>query len=379
MCVSVDDMNFVFAFRLVLTMQRILLLSLAVLFSGATAHAQEWDLSSLPSYQPQQQVSGVIRNFGSDFGGLLKVWESGFSKYQPNIHFEDTLPTSDAAIGALVSGVADLAPSGREPIINEYLSFYETFNYSPVELTVASGSFDVKGMSWGLVVFVNKDNPLSKLTVSQLDGIFGAERTGGWRKLTWSPDVARGPAQNIRTWGQLGLTGDWADKTIQTYGYAPSGMSAFFELNVFHGGTKWNPNYREYVETGGREVANGELGPSVSIQHMLGELASNKYGIAYTGMQYARRFPQVKAVALASQELGPYVAPTKENFQNRTYPLTRSIFIYLNRPPAKPLDPKLSEFLHYILSREGQQDVARLGAYLPLTAATVRNQLDQLK
>lgn len=359
-------------------MKRAALSGIAILLFWETGFAQQWDLKSLPAYQPQQKVSGVIRNFGSDFGGLLKVWEAGFSKYQPDIRFEDTLPTSDAAIGGLVSGVADLAPSGREPIINEYLSFYETFNYNPLELTVASGSFDVRGMSWGLVVFVNKDNPLSKLTMKQLDGIFGAERTGGWKGLIWSPEAARSAAENIRTWGQLGLAGDWADKPIQTYGYAPSGMSAFFELNVFHGGTKWNPNYREYVESGGREVDNGALGPSVSIQHMLGELADNKYGIAYTGMQYGRRFPQIKAIALASQEGGPYVEPTKENFQNRTYPLARSVFIYLNRPPGKPLDSKLSEFLHYILSREGQEDVARSGAYLPLTADAAHKQLEKL-
>lgn len=360
-------------------MRRAALSSIAVLLFWEAGFAQQWDLKSLPAYQAQQKVSGVIRNFGSDFGGLLKAWETGFSQYQPDIRFEDTLPTSDAAIGGLVSGVADLAPSGREPIINEYLSFYETFNYNPLELTVASGSFDVKGMSWGLVVFVNKDNPLSKLTIKQLDGIFGAERTGGWKGLIWSPEAARSAAENIRTWGQLGLWGDWADKPIQTYGYAPSGMSAFFELNVFHGGTKWNPNYREYVETGGREVDNGALGPSVSIQHMLGELANNKYGIAYTGMQYGRKVPQVKAIPLALQEGGPYVEPTKENFQNRTYPLVRSVFIYLNRPPGKPLDSKLSEFLHYILSREGQEDVARSGAYLPLTANTAQKQLEKLK
>lgn len=353
--------------------------SAAALFLCVSAFAQDWDLSSLPSYQPRQKVSGVIRNFGSDFGGLLKLWESGFLKSQPGIRFDDTLPTSDAAIGGLVSGVADLAPCGRELIINEYLSFYETFNYNPLEITVASGSYDVRGMSWGLVVFVNKENPVTRLTMKQLDGIFGAERTGGWNGLVWSPEAARSAGENIRTWGQLGLTGEWENKTIDTYGYAPSGMSAFFELKVFHGGTKWNSNYREYVESGGREIASGGLGPSVSIQQMLGELAKNKYGIAYTGMQYGRKVPEIKPVALAVQEGGPYVEPTKQNFQNRTYPLARSIFIYLNRAPGRQIDPKVDEFVRYIMSREGQQDVARSGAYLPLTPDAVRDQLQKLR
>jgi len=359
--------------------KRLIVRLTVLLFLVAVGFAQEWDLSSVPSYQPQQKVSGVIRNFGSDFGGLLKAWESGFLRYQPGIQFNDTLPTSDAALGGLVSGVADLAPSGRELIINEYLSFYETFNYNPLEITVASGSYDVKGMSWGLVVFVNKENPITKLTMKQLDGIFGAERTGGWKGLIWSPEIARNPAENIRTWGQLGLTGEWSDKPIDTYGYAPSGMSAFFERKVFHGGTKWNANYREYVETGGREVAAGNRGPSVSIQHMLSELANNKYGIGYTGMQYGRKVPEIKPVALALDDGGPYVEPTKENFQNRTYPLARSIFMYVNRAPGKQIDPKLEEFLRYILSREGQQDVARSGTYLPLTADVVRDQRQKLR
>jgi len=359
--------------------KKTILVFVYLLFFASCPFAQEWDLGTLPSYEPRQKVSGVIRNFGSDFGGLLKVWESGFQKYQPGIRFEDTLPTSDAAMGALVSGVADLAPSGRELIINEYLSFFETFNYSPLEITVASGSFDVKGKSFGLVVFLNKDNPITKLSVQQLDGIFGAERSGGWKGLLWSPEAGRDEGRNIRTWGQLGLTGEWADKPIQTYGYAPSGMSTFFELKVFHGGTKWNPNYRQYVETGGREIAPGDNGPSVSVQHMLAQLAKDKYGIAYTGIQYGRAISGIKTVALGASEEGPYIEPTKENFENRSYPLSRSIFMFLNRPPGKNVDPKLDEFLHYILSRQGQEDAARSNAYLPLPAEAIRAELQKLR
>ena len=361
-------------------MGRRIIAGAALLALCVTARARQSDRSSLPAYQPEEKVSGVIHNFGSDFGGLWQAWEKGFRHYQPDIRFDDTLPTSDAAMGGLVSGVADLAPSGRELIINEYLAFHETFHYNPVEITVASGSFDVKGKTWGLVVFVNKDNPISKLSMKQLDGMFGAERTGRWRGLVWSPEAARSAKENIRTWGQLGLTGEWADREINTYGYAPSGMSSFFELNVFHGGTKWNPNYREYVETGGREVAPNELGKRLTIQQMLSELAEDKYGIAFTGMQYGRGIPQIKPVALAAQEGGPYVEPTKENFVNRTYPLVRSIYVFLNRPPGKPVPSNVREFLRYILSREGQQDVARSeSSYLPLTADLAWKQLQKLE
>lgn len=358
---------------------RVVVMSVGLPLVCRSMAAQQWDLSSLPAYQPEQHISGVIRNFGSDFGGLVKVWEKGFQRYQPGIRFEDNLPTSDAAMGGLVSGIADLAPCGRELIINEYLSFYETFNYNPLEITVASGAYDVKGMTWGLVIFVNKDNPISDLTMKQLDGIFGAERTGGWRGLLWSPEVARGADENIRTWGQLGLSGEWTDKQINTYGYAPSGMSAFFERKVFHGGAKWNPNYREYVETGGREVDPSNLGPSVTIRHMLDELAKDKYGIAFTAMQYGRNVPQIKAVALAAQSGGTFVQPTKETFRDGTYPLARSVFIYLNRAPGKPIDRQLREFLRYILSQQGQQEVANTGSYLPMTGEAVRSELQKLQ
>src|SRR5438270_12031990 len=172
--------------------------------------------SPLPAYQPQAAASGTIRNFGSGLGGLVKLWEQGFAKLQPAVRFDDHLPTSDAAIPALVTGVADLAPDGGEATLAESLSFYEVHGYPPADIVVATGSFDVEGHSNGLVLFVHKDNPIGRLTIAQLDGIFGAERTGGMRGFKWTPADARGSRDDIRTWGQLGLTGEWADEPIQT-------------------------------------------------------------------------------------------------------------------------------------------------------------------
>jgi phosphate transport system substrate-binding protein len=227
---------------------------------------------------------------------------------------------------------------------------------------------------------VNKDNPISKLTMRQLDGIFGAERTGGLKGVVLSPDAARSAKEDIRTWGQLGLTGEWADKQIQTYGYTFTGMKWFFQMQVFDGGQKWNPNYREYVETeSGMVDRENKLGRTLTIDQMLADLSKDKYGIAYCPLHYARNFPQVKPLAIAPKEGGPYLEPTKENFQNRTYPLTRSIFIYLNRTPGQPVDPKLKEFLVYVLSREGQQEVVKYGRYLPLPPEVVREQLKKLE
>src|SRR5262249_48948630 len=149
---------------------------------------------------------------------------------QPDIRFDDHLETSDAAFPALVTGAADLAPDGGEPALTETLSFLEVHGHEPLQITVATGGYDAEGRSNGLVVYVHQDNPIDRLTIRQLDGVFGAERTGGLSGFKWTLSAGRGAERNIRTWGQLGLTGEWADKPIQTYGHAPSGTARFFQL-----------------------------------------------------------------------------------------------------------------------------------------------------
>jgi phosphate transport system substrate-binding protein len=354
--------------------------SLLAALAYAQSVAAEARLLDLPQYKPEQIVTGTIRNFGFGLGGVLKLWEEGFQKIHPGIRFDDRLPTSDAAMPALVTGVTDLAPDGGEATLTENLSFFETYGYTVTDITVASGAFDVEGKSNGPVIFVHKDNPITRLTIKQLDGIFGAERTAGMRGFKWSPSDARGAEQNIRTWGQLGLTGEWADKPIQTYGHAPSGTARFFQWKVLQNGDKWNPNFREYVESGSKMIADEDRAEQrLGLQYMLkNELANNRYGIAWTVMPQAQGISDVKPVAIASRDGGAYVMPSKQSFQDRTYPLVRSIYIFLNRPPGKPLDPKLKEFLRYVLSREGQETVDRNGSYLPLSAAVVREQLQKL-
>ena len=344
----------------------------ALLLMSTDTAAQS--LTDLPHYKPEARVSATVRIFGSDLGGMVKAWEAGFRRFQPEARFEDQFPSSDGAEGGLISGVADIGSSGREPVLTEFLSFQETFKYDLQTVTVATGAYDIKGRTWAVVILVHKDNPLTKLTMKQLDGIFGAERTGGYDGYKWSLAPARGPKDNIRTWGQLGLTGEWSDKPIHTYGYANTGMANYFQLTVFRGGEKWNPNYREYVESETKMVTD-ERGSSY---HMLDELTKDKYGIAWSGVPHARLFPQLKTLSLASEEGRPYVEPRRDTVQNRTYPLTRSIFMYIKHAPGQAVEPKVREFLRYILSVEGQEEVVRLNTYLPLTAAAVREQLTKI-
>ncbi len=347
--------------------------------SDPITRTSHFNLAGLPVYQPEQRVSGTVRSFGFSLGGMMKVWEDGFRKYQPDINFEDKFPSGDVAIAGLVSGVADLGPQGRELVLTEHLAFYETFQYYPTDITVMTGAYDVDGATCGLVIFVNKDNPISKLTMRQLDGIFGSERVGGLWGFKWSLEAGRTVKDDIRTWGQLGLTGEWADQPIHTYGHGPGGTTNFFQIRVLNGSDKWNPNYQGYVETGSKMISDNDKAQLGGTQHMLDELVKDKYGIAWTVIPQARKVPGLKPLALAVRDGGLYIEPSRENFQNRTYPLTRSIYIYLNRAPGKPLDPKSKEFLRYILSREGQEAVERAGKYLPLTAEVVREQLKKLE
>ena len=326
--------------------------------------------AELPDYQPEHQVTGVIRSWGNGhMAGLMKNWEDGFRKYQPGIFFTDNLKGTASAPFGLSENVADLAVMGRQMFVYETYGIYRRSLMVPVEVAVATGSFDVPGKTFAPAVFVHRDNPLAKLTLPQLDGVYGAQRTGGWQGLNWSKAAARGPEGNIRTWGQLGLVGEWADKPIHLYGppgVYPGGQT-FFQARVMGGADTWAEGLHEYADR-----------PA-----MMAALSRDPLGIAYTGRCY--QTPQTKPLAIAESAAGPYVQPTKGTVADRTYPLSRQVYLYFapDQPSGEPadpkIDPKVHEFLRYILSRQGQQDVTREGDYLPLTPARAHEQLHQLE
>ena len=338
------------------------------------SYTREWDLSGLPSYKPEGAVAGKIRIWGLNYlgdGYLAKYWEEGFRKYHPEVEFEYNLPTALIAVPGLVTGLADLGAS-RPITFDELLLFQRVFNHDPLEIMMVTGSYDTPGWSNAAAIVVHKDNPISQLTLKQLDGIFGAPRTGGHVGTAWDPKAARGREGNIRTWGQLGAKGEWADKPINIYSVnLRFHIPRFIEKVVFQGSNKWNEDLREYSN-----FARPDGTLALTSQTMMKDLGQDPYGIAITGVQDVNA--QTRTVALAAHEGGPYVPLTLENVQNRTYPLTGAEYWYLNREPGKPLDPKLREYLRYTLSREGQEAVARDGKFLPLTAELAREQLKKL-
>lgn len=352
---------------------------IASCLSVAGVPALAADPLTATAYAPQQQVSGVIRNYGFALGGVLQKWEAEFAKRQPGVSFKDTLPTSDAAFPGLVTYQADLGPDGGEPAITEALSFWETRGYAASYVIVASGAFDVEGRSNGPVIFVHQDNPLTEISIEQLDGVFGSARNGSLDGFVWTPEGARGADKDIRNWGQLGLKGAWAKQPIQTYGHGPSGTARFFSLNVLGNTEKWNPNYKAYVETGSKQIAAvDKQAQSLGAKHMLGtELAGNRYGIAWSTMSQAKGIPGLKMLAVAPRGGGKAVVPSQASFADRSYPMVRNIYIYFDRKPGTALDPKLKEFLRFALSDEGQLMVAD-GNYLPLPPAMRAAQLAKL-
>ena len=348
-------------------------------------YSERFDLSALPAYKPATpSMSGAIRQWGSNYlaDSMLETYlEEGFHKYHPNIIFENNLSSTFIGVAGLYSKRADLAPMGRRATWDELQGYQRVFNTLPVEIPMATGSYDVAGWTFALVVFVHKDNPIGQMTLKQLDGIFGAERDGGWNANAWDPSAARGADQNIRTWGQVGLKGEWADKPIHVYAYNLNyHFPRDFSEKVMQGSNKWNEQMKEYSNKTRAPSSNGETKDFATLlgagEQMTADVAKDRFGITYTGILY--RNAGVKSVALASGDGGPFVAPTLETVQDRSYPLSREVYYYTNRAVGKTIDPLVKEYLRYVLSREGQEAVQRDGKYLPLTAAIVREQLRRL-
>jgi phosphate transport system substrate-binding protein len=336
------------------------------------ARAQSFDPGSLPEYKPGvPNLRGVIRIHDCEiYQELVHRWQDGFLARNPVIKYaEYTVP---AWFSGLVTDTMDIGVAGRPIYVTEMRSFESTHGYPLLEIKFGTGSFDQdKGATPGVIIFVHKDNPLTHLTLDQLDGIFGAERSGGWVGSHWSTAAARGPEKNIRTWDQLGLTGEWAGKPIHLFGFDAtlSGWSVMMQRDIFHGGDKWNPAIHEIVRGGSEMPADAKI---------VADVAEDRDAIGFCFMRVVKKNPGVKALALESRAGGPFVAPSYESFFQRTYPLANAVYLYVNRPPGKPTPPRLKEFITYILSREGQKAVAEHGKFIPLNAQAAKEELTKL-
>lgn len=287
-----------------------------------------------PALKPYEVVSGVSGNLssvGSDtLNNLMTLWSERFNSFYPNVKVQIEGKGSTTAPPALIAGTAQVGPMSRPMKGTEIDQFEKKFGYKPTPIRAAVDA---------LAVFVNKDNPIECLSMEQVDAIFSKSRRYGYK-------------ENIKTWGQLGLSGDWANRAISLYGRnSASGTYGFFKEHTLKNG-----DFKDEVkeQPGSASVVQG--------------VTVDRYAIGYSGIGYTT--PGTRAVPLAEQAGARCVEATAENAYAGTYPLARFLYVYINRAPGKALDPLTREFIKLILSKEGQEVVIKDGFFpIPASAA----------
>jgi phosphate transport system substrate-binding protein len=317
---------------------RRLITALAVVAAGsALARAQVKVEPGVAGYTKTSGVSGNLNSVGSDtMNNLMTLWGEAFAKMYPNVKIQVEGKGSSTAPPALIAGTAQFGPMSR-PMKPTEIDAFEKNGYKP---TMVKTSYDA------LAVYVNKDNPLDKATLAEVDGAFSKTR--------------RRAGKGVNNWGQLGLTGDWSARPISLYGRnSASGTYGFFKEHVL-----MNGDYKDAVkeQPGSASVVQG--------------VTSDRFAMGYSGIGY--KTSGVKNLALAEKSGGAYSNGSYEDVVSGKYPLARFLYIYVNKAPGKALDPVVQEFLHLVLSREGQEIVVKDG-YYPLPAKIVQEELAKLR
>jgi phosphate transport system substrate-binding protein len=293
----------------------------------------------LPQYKAVSGVSGNISSVGSDtLNNLMTHWAESFQRFYPNAKVQIEGKGSSTAPPALIAGTAQLGPMSREMKGTEIDQFEKKYGYKP---TPIRSSVDA------LAIFVNKDNPIKCLTFAQADAMFSKSRRQGGK-------------EDITTWGQLGLSGEWANKPISLYGRnSASGTYGFFKEHALKNG-----DFKDSVkeQPGSAAVVQG--------------VTVDRFGAGYSGIGYATA--GVRAVPIAEKEGGKCVEATADNAYSGTYPLARFLYVYVNKAPGKALDPLTREFVKLIVSREGQEGVIKDG-YFPIPATIAKEELNKVQ
>lgn len=350
------------------------LLSLFTLAGAQDFQPASYDLSALPAYQPQDTVIGTIRLHGTPVDDLVGLLAREFKSKQKQVRLDTYLINTSLALAGLVTGVGDVGIMGHRAWHASLVAFERTYGYPVTEIKFAKGSYnDPRGSSPGVVFFVHKSNPLSGLTLEQIDGIFSTQRTGAWQGTKWSTDAARGPEKNIRTWGQLGLTGAWANRPIHLYGtdVTLSSWAKLIEQVAFQGSTKWNPalneNPRADISFRARdqEIVQGVQNDPSAIGFMFQRVVD-------------AQGPDLKVLPVATSSTAPFVAPSAQSFFDGSYPFNNGMYLYVNRKPGQPLPTAEKEFLRFMLSRDGQRVIAENRLFIPLNADEAQAELRKL-
>ncbi len=302
---------------------------------GFVASAQAAVDAKLPDYQKTTGVSGNLSSVGSDtLANLMTFWAESFKKEYPSVNVQIQAQGSSTAPPALTQGTSNFGPMSRAMKDEEIQAFEKKYGYKPVAVPVAIDA---------LAVYVHKDNPIKSMSMPVVDAIFSSTRKCGFEK-------------DVTTWGQAGLSGDWAKRNIQLFGRnSVSGTYGYFKEHALcKGDFKNNVNEQP-----------GSAGVVQSVTNSIN-------GIGYSGIGY--KTSGVRAVPLKNPDTGAIVEATEKNALNKTYPLSRYLYVYLNKNPKQPLSPLEAEFLKLVLSKQGQEIVEKDG-FIPLPAAEAKKAL----
>lgn len=332
-----------------------------------------FDLSGLPDYEAEEDIGGWIEIWGHSAlasGNLADLWADGFQAIYPDAHITWNLPGKEVMLTPLYYDKADMVIV-EEPGFYDIMPYERMLSSQPLELNPFKGSADMNGYQAAFAVIVNKDMPLDFVTMDQLDGIFGCARNGGWVGTAFDIKLARGEEENIRTWGEMGLTGEFADAKIEAHAYPTSySMGETLSDKIISGSDYWvegmNVHGSYYDESGNAVYTE---------QDIVNAVAADRFAIGIVSGQYFVN-DDVKVIAVAGDD-GVPVACTPENIHNGTYPLARDGQMFIR------VVGKLSEldaaFLRYIFSEEGQKAVAADGKFVPLNAEECAEQLAKVE
>lgn len=315
------------------TLKRALLTAVAAAttaFLSMSGQAAEVD-SSLAQYERTSGVSGNLSSVGSDtLANLMTLWAEDFKRFYPNVNIQIQAAGSSTAPPALTEQTSNFGPMSREMKDNEIQAFESRFGYKPTAVPVAIDA---------LAVYVHKDNPISGMTLAQVDAIFSSNQRCGY-------------SGSIDNWGQLAMRGPWERRDIQLFGRnSVSGTYGYFKDSALCGG-----DFKNSV--------NEQPGSASVVQ----SVSTSINGIGYSGIGY--RTSSVRSVPIARNETSEYFDATAENSVAGNYPLARFLYVYVNKAPNTPMSPIEREFLKLVLSAQGQEIVLKDG-YIPLPGRVV--------
>ncbi len=321
--------------------------------------APEHNLSvdpSIPSWQPgevKSEPEEELAIVGADImDEIVLGWTKIYRKQYPRLSLTLDLRASGAGGPGLASGKAGLAPVGREMFPAEKKLFTDKYGYEPLEIKVATGSVGSLGKTATTVILVDKDNPIDCLSIPQLDAVYSKSRKHGYKEVT--------------TWGDLGAGGEWADRPIHLYGLKPvNGIEIYFKTVAMDSG-----EYKDNIE-----FVKGK-GFTHAFTVAAEDMAKKPGGLTYALL--ANVTPNVKVLKVSPTTGGTCYEPNTQNVYTHKYPMSRYVYIYVNKPPGKPLEPKVKEFLKLVLSREGQDVVAKEQVFIPLLPEVVKEELKKL-